>query len=225
MAIIHWMPPPFTQKPTRWSNSEFVSTLTPADYVTEQFGLPTIRDILAELEKPGRDPRPEFVTATFREGVNELKDLQMGMILEGVVTNVANFGAFVDIGVHQDGLVHISQLTDKFIKDPREVVRTGDVVKVRVEEVDVQRKRISLTMRLEPAQPKAVQNPVAKAAASREERRSATAHPQPKRDHERNDRKADTRQPNAKKPMKEPAPATNSAMGDALAAALAKMRK
>ncbi len=206
-------------------NSEFVSTLNPADYVTEQFGLPTIRDILAELEKPGRDPRPEFVTATFREGVNELKDLQTGMILEGVVTNVANFGAFVDIGVHQDGLVHISQLTDKFIKDPREVVRTGDVVKVRVEEVDVQRKRISLTMRLEPTQPKAVQNPVAKAAASREERRSATAHPQPKRDHERNDRKADTRQPNAKKPMKEPALATNSAMGDALAAALAKMRK
>lgn len=212
-------------------NSEFVGTLTPADYVTEQFGLPTIRDILAELEKPGRDPRPEFVTATFREGVNELKDLQTGMILEGVVTNVANFGAFVDIGVHQDGLVHISQLTDKFIKDPREVVRTGDVVKVRVEEVDVQRKRISLTMRLEPTQPKAVQNPVAKAAASREERRPAAAHPQMERSHERNDRnarhdrKADTRQPNAKKPMKEPAPAANSAMGDALAAALAKMRK
>lgn len=210
-------------------NSEFVGTLTPADYVTEQFGLPTIRDILAELEKPGRDPRPEFVTATFREGVNELKDLQTGMILEGVVTNVANFGAFVDIGVHQDGLVHISQLTDKFIKDPREVVRTGDVVKVRVEEVDVQRKRIALTMRLEPTQPKAVQNPMSKAAANREERRSPAVRPQQERNHERsndrNDRKSDNRQPNAKKPMKEPASAANSAMGDALAAALAKMRQ
>ncbi|MFN3786298.1 MAG: helix-hairpin-helix domain-containing protein, partial [Thiothrix sp.] len=128
-------------------NSEFVRQLSPADYVTEQFGLPTIRDILAELEKPGRDPRPEFTTATFRDGIKELADLQVGMVLEGVVTNVANFGAFVDIGVHQDGLVHISQLTDKFIKDPREVVRTGDVVKVRIEEVDIQRKRISLTMR------------------------------------------------------------------------------
>jgi len=158
-----------------------------------------------------------------------LKDLQPGMILEGVVTNVANFGAFVDIGVHQDGLVHISQLTDKFIKDPREVVRTGDVVKVRVEEVDVQRKRIGLTMRLEPTQPKAVQNPMSKAAANREERRPAAVRPPPERNHDRNhgsnDRKSDTRQPNAKKPMKEPAPAANSAMGDALAAALAKMRK
>lgn len=139
-------------------NSEFVSKLKPADYVTEQFGVPTIRDILAELEKPGRDPRPEFVTATFREGVNEISDLQPGMILEGVVTNVANFGAFVDIGVHQDGLVHVSQLANKFVKDPREVVRTGDVVKVRVEEVDVQRKRIALTMRLEPVGHKPVQS-------------------------------------------------------------------
>lgn len=206
-------------------NSEFVSTLKPADYVTEQFGVPTIRDILAELEKPGRDPRPEFVTATFREGVNELKDLQAGMILEGVVTNVANFGAFVDIGVHQDGLVHISQLTDKFIKDPREVVRTGDVVKVRVEEVDVQRKRIGLTMRLEPTQSKAAQNPMSKAAANREERRPQTSRPQQERSNDRHERKPDNRQPNAKKSMKEPAPAANSAMGDALAAALAKMRK
>ncbi|QQZ30772.1 RNA-binding transcriptional accessory protein [Thiothrix subterranea] len=206
-------------------NSDFVGTLTPADYVTEQFGLPTIRDILAELEKPGRDPRPEFVTATFREGVNELKDLQTGMILEGVVTNVANFGAFVDIGVHQDGLVHISQLTDKFIKDPREVVRTGDVVKVRVEEVDVQRKRIGLTMRLEPTQTKAVLNPMSKAAANREERRPQAVRPPQERSNDRNDRKSDNRQPNAKKPMKESASAANSAMGDALAAALAKMRK
>ena len=143
--------------PAMVGNSEFVRNLKPSDYVTEQFGLPTIRDILAELEKPGRDPRPEFVTATFREGVTEISDLQPGMILEGVVTNVANFGAFVDIGVHQDGLVHVSQLASKFVKDPREVVRTGDVVKVRVEDVDVQRKRISLTMRLEPTGDKPVQ--------------------------------------------------------------------
>ena len=105
-------------------------------------------DILKELEKPGRDPRPEFKTARFKEGVEEIKDLQAGMILEGVVTNVANFGAFVDIGVHQDGLVHISALSDKFVKDPREVVKAGDIVKVKVLEVDVKRKRIALTMRL-----------------------------------------------------------------------------
>lgn len=132
-------------------NTATVQTLNAHDFVSEQFGLPTIRDILAELEKPGRDPRPEFVTASFKEGVNTLNDLQVGMVLEGVVTNVANFGAFVDIGVHQDGLVHISQLANKFVKDPHEVVRTGDVVKVRVEEVDVRRKRIGLTMRLDAA--------------------------------------------------------------------------
>ena len=120
-----------------------------AKYADERFGLPTVRDILRELEKPGRDPRPEFRTAEFREGVEDLKDLQPGMILEGVVTNVANFGAFVDIGVHQDGLVHISMLSNKFVKDPREVVKAGDVVKVKVVEVDQARKRIALTMRLE----------------------------------------------------------------------------
>ncbi|MBU0656492.1 MAG: RNA-binding transcriptional accessory protein [Gammaproteobacteria bacterium] len=152
--------------PVLLGNSEFVRNLKPTDYVTEQFGLPTIRDILTELEKPGRDPRPEFVTATFCEGVNAISDLQPGMILEGVVTNVANFGAFVDIGVHQDGLVHISQLTSKFVKDPREVVRTGDVVKVRVEEVDVQRKRIALTMRLEPISHKPVQSTERKTTGS-----------------------------------------------------------
>lgn len=206
-------------------NAEFVSTLKPADYVTEQFGLPTIRDILAELEKPGRDPRPEFVTATFRDGVNALQDLQTGMVLEGVVTNVTNFGAFVDIGVHQDGLVHISQLTDKFIKDPREVVRTGDVVTVRVEEVDVQRKRIGLTMRLAPAPNKAVQSPMSKSAANREERRPHAANSERQHRYQRDDRKSDNRQFNAKKSVKEPAPAANSAMSDALAAALAKVRK
>ncbi|MTH35017.1 S1 RNA-binding domain-containing protein [Paracoccus limosus] len=116
-------------------------------FVDASFGLPTVRDILAELEKPGRDPRPSFVTASFAEGIEDIKDLRPGMSLEGTVTNVAAFGAFVDIGVHQDGLVHISQLADRFVKDPNEVVRVGDVVKVRVTEVDVPRKRIGLTMR------------------------------------------------------------------------------
>ncbi|RCW82503.1 Tex family protein [Paracoccus lutimaris] len=116
-------------------------------FVDDSFGLPTIRDILAELEKPGRDPRPSFVTASFADGVEDIKDLRPGMALEGTVTNVAAFGAFVDIGVHQDGLVHISQLADRFVKDPNEVVKVGDVVKVRVTEVDVPRKRIGLTMR------------------------------------------------------------------------------
>ncbi len=121
--------------------------LDPKLFVDERFGLPTVKDILAELEKPGRDPRPEFKTATFADGVEEITDLKPGMLLEGTVTNVAAFGAFVDIGVHQDGLVHVSQLADKFVKDPNEVVKVGDVVKVRVTEVDVKRKRIGLTMR------------------------------------------------------------------------------
>ncbi|MFT3973854.1 MAG: Tex family protein [Amaricoccus sp.] len=121
----------------------------PEDFVDGRFGLPTVRDILAELAKPGRDPRPAFVTASFKEGVEAISDLKPGMLLEGTVTNVAAFGAFVDIGVHQDGLVHVSQLADRFVKDPHEVVKAGDVVKVRVVEVDVARKRIGLTMRKE----------------------------------------------------------------------------
>jgi uncharacterized protein len=123
--------------------------LNPSSYTDERFGLPTVRDILAELEKPGRDPRPQFKTAEFKEGIEEIKDLKPGMILEGTVTNVTNFGAFVDIGVHQDGLVHISMLANKFVKDPREVVKAGDVVKVKVLEVDEKRKRVALSMRLE----------------------------------------------------------------------------
>jgi uncharacterized protein len=122
--------------------------LSPAEFTDERFGLPTVRDIFAELEKPGRDPRPEFKTATFMEGVDTLQDLRAGMILEGVVTNVANFGAFIDIGVHQDGLVHISALSEQYVKDPRDVVRVGQAVKVKVQDVDVARKRIALTMRL-----------------------------------------------------------------------------
>ncbi len=125
--------------------------LSPADFTDEKFGVPTVRDILAELEKPGRDPRPEFKTATFREGVESLSDLHPGMVLEGVVTNVAAFGAFVDVGVHQDGLVHVSALANKFVKDPHEVVKPGQVVKVKVLDVDLKRQRISLTMRIDDA--------------------------------------------------------------------------
>lgn len=132
-------------------NHQVLATLKPQDYINATFGLPTIRDILAELEKPGRDPRGVFQTATFAEGINEIKDLQPGMILEGVITNVAAFGAFVDIGVHQDGLVHISALANRYVADPREIVKTGDVVKVKVIEVDPERRRIALSMRLDAA--------------------------------------------------------------------------
>jgi uncharacterized protein len=163
-----------------------------AKYADARFGLPTVRDILRELEKPGRDPRPEFRTAEFKEGVEDLKDLQPGMILEGVVTNVANFGAFVDIGVHQDGLVHISMLSNKFVKDPREVVKAGDVVKVKVLEVDQARKRIALSMRLDEAAP-----------------RSREAGGEPRRDQR------------AQKPVRrEPEPQGAGVMADALARAL-----
>ncbi|SNC77132.1 uncharacterized protein SAMN04487881_3805 [Marinobacter sp. es.048] len=130
-------------------DSFFLRGLNPQDYVTEQFGLPTIKDIISELEKPGRDPRPEFRFASFEEGVETLNDLKPGMVLEGSVTNVTNFGAFVDIGVHQDGLVHISALSHTFVKDPREVVKAGDIVKVKVMDVDIPRKRIALTMRMD----------------------------------------------------------------------------
>jgi len=129
-------------------NRDALKGVSPGDFTDERFGLPTVRDIFAELEKPGRDPRPEFKTAQFKEGVETLSDLLPGMVLEGVVTNVANFGAFVDVGVHQDGLVHISALAEKFVKDPRDVVRVGQTVQVKVLEVDIARKRIALTMRL-----------------------------------------------------------------------------
>ncbi len=131
-------------------DSPFLKTLRPEKFADDVFGVPTIRDILAELDKPGRDPRPEFKTAKFIDGVNEIKDLKVGMKLEGTVTNVTNFGAFVDIGVHQDGLVHISQLADKFVADPREVVKAGQIVSVTVMEVDAPRKRIGLSMKSDP---------------------------------------------------------------------------
>jgi uncharacterized protein len=178
-----------------------------ARYTDERFGLPTVRDILRELEKPGRDPRPEFKTATFKEGVEELKHLQPGMLLEGVVTNVTNFGAFVDIGVHQDGLVHISMLSQKFIKDPREVVKAGDVVKVKVLEVDVQRKRVALTMKLDEAAPRGRPND----QAGRAPDRSNDRRPQQQRS-----------QAPRNQPRETPAPQGNGMMAEAFARALKK---
>ena len=149
--------------------------LSPADFTDERFGAPTVRDILAELEKPGRDPRPEFRTATFQEGVESPADLRPGMVLEGVVTNVAAFGAFVDVGVHQDGLVHVSALANRFVKDPHEVVKPGQVVKVKVLEVDLRRNRIALTMRLDDAPGARADRP----ASSPAPRRDPRARPDP----------------------------------------------
>ena len=150
-----------------------LKAIDPARYTDERFGLPTVRDILRELEKPGRDPRPEFRMATFREGVEDLAQLEPGMMLEGVVTNVTNFGAFVDIGVHQDGLVHISVLSNKFVRDPREVVKAGDIVKVKVLEVDAKRRRVALSMKLDaPAQPQAPVQREGQSAAGRGNNRS-----------------------------------------------------
>jgi uncharacterized protein len=138
-----------TDVATLIGNGPKIRTLRPKDFVDDTFGLPTVSDILGELEKPGRDPRPAFRTATFADGVHKISDLRVGMLLEGQVTNVAAFGAFVDIGVHQDGLVHVSAMSKDYVSDPREVVKNGDVVRVKVMEVDEARKRISLTLRLD----------------------------------------------------------------------------
>ena len=179
-------------------NRNQIAQIQAADFIDERFGLPTVRDILAELEKPGRDPRGEFQTAAFAEGVHDMNDLQVGMVLEGVVSNVANFGAFVDIGVHQDGLVHISALADRFVQDPRDVVKAGDVVKVKVLEVDVPRKRIALTMRLN-------DNAAAEKRSRQPENNSSSRSPNNNRGSLKNG-----------KPQREKQPA-NSAMADALA--------
>ncbi|MCG9597753.1 RNA-binding transcriptional accessory protein [Vibrio sp. Isolate25] len=183
-------------------DTQFLRGLHAVDYTDDNFGVPTVSDIIKELDKPGRDPRPEFKTATFADGVNQVSDLEPGMVLEGVVSNVANFGAFVDIGVHQDGLVHISALTDRFVSDPREVVKAGDIVKVKVMEVDIQRKRIGLSMRLtdEPGQDNRSQRSSDTRAQQRQSHGSKGA--QRRRD--------------------EPA---NGAMGGAFAAAFAKAKK
>lgn len=156
-----------------------LQVLDPAKFVDERFGLPTVRDILRELEKPGRDPRPGFKTATFAEGVHDIKDLKPGMTLEGTVTNVANFGAFVDIGVHQDGLVHVSQLADRFVKDPSDVVKAGDVVKVRVVDVDLNRKRIALSMRKQDAEQAAQPAPSSDGASRKPMRQQAPRQAKP----------------------------------------------
>jgi uncharacterized protein len=185
-------------------DSAFLRSLNPEEYVTEQFGLPTITDIIKELDKPGRDPRPEFKTATLKDGVENIKDLIEDMILEGTVTNVTNFGAFIDVGVHQDGLVHISCLADKFVDDPHKVVKAGQIVKVKVLEVDIARKRIALTMKLQETK------------------------------QERNDRGASTRQKNngprparaartqSRQPQGSNSPMGNNAMAEKLAAAFKK---
>lgn len=186
---------------TLMGNKDLLTSLKPQDFANQTFGIPTITDILTELDKPGRDPRPEFKTATFKEGIEQVSDLKPGMILEGVVSNVANFGAFVDVGVHQDGLVHISAMTDKFISDPREVVKAGDIVKVKVMEVDVARNRISFSMRLN-------DEPAPKQAQAKQER---STKPQGQRNHQA-------------KPQRQAQPA-NSAMGNALAEAFAKAKK
>ncbi|OAN49866.1 RNA-binding transcriptional accessory protein [Paramagnetospirillum marisnigri] len=163
-------------------DAAFIRSLHPRDFVDDRFGEPTVKDILGELEKPGRDPRPEFKTVAFKEGVETMNDLQPGMVLEGAVTNVTNFGAFVDIGVHQDGLVHISALAERFVKDPHEVVKPGDLVKVKVLEVDIKRKRIALTMRMgdQPA-PARKDEPRREAAPQRGARPAAPA-PKPPAD-------------------------------------------
>jgi uncharacterized protein len=159
---------------------EALRGLRAEQFVDDTFGLPTVRDILAELEKPGRDPRPGFVTARFADGVDDIKDLRPGMVLEGTVTNVAAFGAFVDIGVHQDGLVHVSQLADRFVKDPHDVVKAGDVVKVRVTEVDIPRKRIGLTMRKDGGAATDKPKSDDRAASTTDRRGAAKAAPAPK---------------------------------------------
>lgn len=184
-------------------DTEFLRGLHAVDYTNDSFGLPTVTDIIKELDKPGRDPRPEFKTATFAEGVEKVSDLEVGMVLEGVVSNVANFGAFVDIGVHQDGLVHISALTDRYVADPREVVKAGDIVKVKVMEVDVQRKRIALSMRLndEPGQDNRTQR------SSEPRNNQNQARPQGGQQRRREE------------------PAGNNAMGGAFAAAFAKAKR
>ena len=179
-------------------NAGLVRQLDAKQFTDEQFGLPTVQDIFKELEKPGRDPRGEFKTATFAEGVEEITDLKAGMILEGTVTNVTNFGAFVDIGVHQDGLVHISSLSDKFVEDPHQVVKTGDVVKVKVLEVDVARRRIALTMRLD------------ESAVKNDGKSDRTLSAKPRSDNARQERSN---------------PRANNAMGNAFADALKNWKK
>ncbi|WP_416777100.1 Tex family protein [Xenorhabdus budapestensis] len=196
--------------PELMGNPAALRSLKAQDFTTEKFGIPTVTDILKELEKPGRDPRPEFKTATFADGVETMNDLQAGMILEGTVTNVTNFGAFVDIGVHQDGLVHISSLSDRFVEDPHTIVKTGDIVKVKVMDVDLNRKRIALTMRLD-EQP-------GEAPARRGNTQGGNRHEHNSNERSKNGKgRHNFRSSNS-------APLTNNIMSDALAAAFDKKR-
>ncbi len=192
------------------ANSEQLSQVNIADVITPEFGEVTVTDIIKELEKPGRDPRPEFKTANFKEGVNTINDLEVGMILEGVISNVANFGAFVDLGVHQDGLVHISSLTNKFVSDPREVVKAGDIVKVKVTEVDPARKRISLTMRLDDTIEQSTK------PAYKPSHKPNTAPKNQSQSHNK---------PKKEQRVHKPKEANNAVMGNAFADAFAKLKK
>jgi uncharacterized protein len=200
-------------------NQSVLRALNPQEFVSDDFGLPTIVDIVNELEKPGRDPRPEFKTATFKEGVAAISDLEVGMILEGVISNVANFGAFVDVGVHQDGLVHISAITNKFIKDPREVVKTGDVVKVKVMEVDAKRKRISLSMRLDDEPSAQQQGSASTSNASKSAKSGAPAGRGHHKGKAHNGASSGGKSSGGKSSM------GNAAMGNAFADAFAKAKK
>ena len=186
-----------TDLKTLIGNAPLLRTLAPDTFTDASFGVPTVTDILRELEKPGRDPRPAFRTASFREGVEKLEDLEPGMLLEGVVTNVAAFGAFVDIGVHQDGLVHISAMSKTFVKDPRALAKPGDIVRVKVLDVDPARRRIALTMRLD--------EPDAEAKPARRPE---------------NERRDESKRANAAQQPTKPAPVAPAAVGGALAEAL-----
>jgi uncharacterized protein len=188
-------------------NSEQLNRINITELKDSSIGELTLKDIVGELEKPGRDPRPEFKAAQFKEGVNTINDLTVGMVLEGVISNVANFGAFVDLGVHQDGLVHISSLTDKFVSDPREIVKAGDIVKVKVMEVDPARKRISLTMRLD------------EAVSTKPEQNKQINKPQVR---STNQNAKPNQQRKAKPQVKK---SENAAMGNAFADAFAKLKK
>jgi uncharacterized protein len=178
-------------------NERSLRSLRPAEFADDRFGIPTITDILAELEKPGRDPRPAFTTATFAAGVEKIGDLKPGMVLEGVVTNVAAFGAFVDVGVHQDGLVHVSAMADHFVSDPHTVVKSGQVVRVKVVDVDVDRQRIGLSLRLT------------------DEAKAGQGKRPPREPGNQNQTKRPNPNPNRGKPARQPTPASGS-MADAL---------
>jgi len=198
------------------NNAEQLYQVNINDLATEQFGEVTIKDIIKELVKPSRDPRPEFITATFADGVNKITDLEVGMVLEGVISNVANFGAFVDIGVHQDGLVHISAITDKFISDPREIIKAGEIVKVKVVEVDAARKRISLTMRLDESVSNSTNKAPATSKLKNEKQKGQNNKAQSNRPQDPTQRK----QHKVKTQKVE-----NAAMGNAFADAFAKLKK